>query len=84
MSDSESEIIINKKLRGRPKKYEEGCHQHCKDINYNLTYYHLNKKEVKCPICSKKTTTRLLKQHLKSKACQGISEALNKPRVEII
>lgn len=55
---------------GRPKLYEEGWHQRCKDTKYNTKYYHQTNKEMDCPICGTKTTKRTLAQHQRSVKCQ--------------
>jgi len=48
------------------KKYNEGFRQHMKDSHYHRDYYHLTKQTIKCPICSKETTSRALQQHQNS------------------
>ena len=60
------------KTRGRPRKYEQGSAQYIKDSKYNTQYYHQTNKDIKCPICDKKTTTRTLNQHQQTLKCKLI------------
>ena len=69
-SNIEQQIEI-KKGRGRPKRYDEGCKQHNKDVKYFLNYYYENKnKTITCSLCGKENVKKLrLALHKKSKCC---------------
>lgn len=69
MENNDIEINVEKRGRGRPKKYEEGWEQHYKIENYNLQYYHQNKQKIECPICKKLTNKLKLREHQRSQKC---------------
>jgi hypothetical protein len=63
--------LINEKIKNDKRfKYIDGFKENRKKNNYNLKYYHDNKKEILCSYCNKITCNFYLKQHQKGKNCK--------------